>query len=361
MSDDFTGPLDHFRLVASEQRRERIKIMQVIRGTYFRHTRHSEIEEYVEDLLDFLQEQRVSSQPAGEHEAYGIAVIGEPRAGKSFLLRRIFKQSPSFPGYGQEGSRCPLVTVIPQGDCTLDRFTIDALRALGTPVQDVPRQETRLAHMVRDHLRLMGAKILHIDEAHHITQPANVRQIKRIINTFKCLMIDKEWPIGVIFSGIPELTGTLQKDRQLQARLKFVRLADLTLEGDVHKIGWIVRQLTGLAKLEVTAEHADALAPRLIHAGGYQLGRSIEYVHDAIQERLKRIDRLPAADKMSGRALCPADFAKAYARNTGVQAADNPFVTDDWKSTDPFQTLDRRSDCDDSDSAPMRNASRKGK
>ncbi len=167
-----------------------------MRGTYFRHPKHKEVAEHIEDLIEHLLEHTDPRVECGSEEASGIAVIGESGAGKSTMLRRVFLEHPAFPGYGVIGSRCPLVTVKPEGACTLDRFAIDTLRKLGMPVQDVPRQEQRLAHMVRGQMRLMGAKILHIDEGHHITQPANSIQIKKILNTFKCLMIDDECRSG---------------------------------------------------------------------------------------------------------------------------------------------------------------------
>jgi hypothetical protein len=360
MTENLFDPLDQFRSVASAQQLQRVGVMQGVRGAYFRHPRHDEVTDHIDDLLALLLEHRDPRLPAGQHEGRGIAVIGEPRAGKTTMLRRIFQEHPAFPGYGQEGSRCPLVSVIPQGACTLSRFTIDTLRKLGMPVSDVPRQEQRIAHMVRDHMRLMGVKVLHVDEAHHITQPANAIQIKKIINVFKCLMIDDEWPIGLVFSGIPEIIGAIRQDRQLQARFKFIFMAGLTVAADARKIGGIVRQLAGLAKLEIAAEHVDALAPRLIHAGGYQLGRTIEYVQDAIEVRLKRNSRLAAEGHASDQPLCPEDFAQAYARSTGVQADDNPFVADDWEATDPFQTLDSMADRDGPPAPAKRSVRRKG-
>lgn len=339
MIDPTRNPLDHFRKVASAEQLQRIEVMQRVRGAYFRHPMHDTVAGRIDDLLHLMIEQRDPRLKAGSHEARGLAVIGDPRAGKSTMLRRIFQEHPAFPGYGQTGSGCPLVSVIPQGACTLTRFTIDTLRKLGMPVRDVPSQEHRLAHMVRDHMRLMGVKVLHIDEAHHVTETANATQIKKIINVFKCLMIDDEWPITLIFSGIPEIIGALHRDQQLRARIKFVRLAKLTLATDTRKIRGIIRQLTELAGLAIEADHAEALAPRLIHASGYQLGRAIEFVQDAIEVRLKRNARPLEADPTVSKALIPDDFATAYARSTGVEEDDNPFIADDWQMIDPLRAL----------------------
>ena len=327
-------PIAHLRSIRTQAQQERTHIMERVRGTYFHHPMHEEALEFIDDLIGLIVEERspkAGNHSALAHELQGFAVIGEPRAGKSTLLRRIFQKHPAFPGYGVVGSGCPLITIIPEGACTLPRFAIDALRKLGMPAQTVPRDEKQLAHLVRDHMRLMGVKILHIDEAHHITQPANETQMKKIINTFKCLMIDSEWPVALIFSGIPELTQALHLTDQLSGRFSFMRLRNLTITGDSRKVQGIICNLASLANLEMTDAHQAAVAARLIHASKYQLGRSIVYVQDAIENALKRRERKQEGDEEPLR-LTPEDFARAYARKTAAEAEDNPFVVDDWES-----------------------------
>lgn len=342
MPETLFDPIAHLRSVRTEQQKKITTIMEGVRGTYFRHPMHDEILEHIDDLIGVIIEKRnpkMSEDTENAHELQGLAVIGEPRAGKSTTLRRIISEHPAFPGYGKLGSHCPLITVVPEGACTLPRFAIDALRKLGMPVKSVPRDENQLAHLVRDHMRLMGVKILHIDEAHHITQPANETQMKKILNTFKCLMIDSEWPVSLIFSGVPELNQALQLTDQLSGRFSFVRLQNLTIAGDARKIQSIIRNLASYADLEITDAHRAAIAPRLIHAGKYQLGRSIVFVQDAIENALKRYAHQPDVDTDT-KSLVPEDFARAYARKTGAEAADNPFVAEDWENIRLHAPLD---------------------
>ncbi|WP_419951734.1 TniB family NTP-binding protein [Methylobacterium sp.] len=334
MPETSFDPIAHLRSIRTQTQQERTSIMERVRGTYFHHPMHDEALEFIDDLIGLIVQERnpkASSHAAMAHELQGFAIIGEPRAGKSTLLRKIFQKHPAFPGYGVIGSHCPLITIVPEGACTLPRFAIDALRKLGMPARSVPRDEKQLAHLVRDHMRLMGVKILHIDEAHHITQPANDIQMKKIINTFKCLMIDSEWPVALIFSGIPELNQALQLTDQLSGRFSFMRLPNLTIVGDSRKIQGIIRNLSSVAGLEMTEAHQAAIAARLIHASKYQLGRSIVYVQDAIENALKRRERRDEGDAEPVR-LTPEDFARAYARKTGAEAGDNPFIVDDWES-----------------------------
>ena len=75
-----------------------------------------------------------------------------------------------------------------------------------------------------------------------------------------------------------------------------MRLPNLTIVGDSRKIQGIIRNLSSVAGLEMTEAHQAAIAARLIHASKYQLGRSIVYVQDAIENALKRRERRDEGD-----------------------------------------------------------------
>ncbi len=166
-------------------------------------------------------------------------------------------------------------------------------------------------------------------------------------------------PIGLILSGIPELRQVLQEERQVARRLAFVPLAGLTIATDARKVGKIVQQLAVVARLEISAVHTDELAPRIIHAGGYQLGCAIERIHEAIRIRLKRNLRRLSTDTPWPEPLTLDDFATAYARKTGVEAEDNPFLAHDWEATDPFRVLNGPQGTDDGDDHPPKRLTKK--
>lgn len=55
--------------------------------------------------------------------------------------------------------------------------------------------------LVRDELRKRGTLFMHIGEAQHIVNSRNPRQEQEVIDTFKSLMQDDEWPVGLILSA----------------------------------------------------------------------------------------------------------------------------------------------------------------
>lgn len=309
-------------------------IMKGVKRTYFESPSHGEVLFGFNQILQGIVEshEMFDSEEDDQEEVRGLIVAGLPRAGKSRILKQIFRSHPSLPDYGKRGGNCPLLTVVPRGACTIKRFGADTLARTGLTVVQMPTgkdYEITLAHMIRDRLRLRGVKILHIDEAHHITQAANSHDIVLVINMFKCLMIDKDWPIALVLSGIPELVDALQMDDQITGRLDVINVPSLQISENKAQIEAILAELCAVAGLTMEKSQAKLITPRLIHAGNYQLGRSIEIIYAAI--------RLALEYRESGLRL--DTFARTY-RNTRAVAPDrNPFIALDWAKTDPLMIL----------------------
>ncbi|WP_289014305.1 TniB family NTP-binding protein [uncultured Methylobacterium sp.] len=315
---------------------EIVDTMERVKAVYFETPTHKNVEAQLRIVLQQLLERRDPKLPAGPAnvtEARGFVLSGQARAGKSRTLGEVFRTHPSLPGYGDPEANCPLVTVIPQGACTLGRFGQDVFEQLGLPIVNIPtgkNYELKLAHMIRKRLKIRGVKILHVDEAHHVTEPANRKEIKKIVNMFKYLLIHLDWPVSVILSGIPALVAAIRRDTQLSGRMSFMPATGLFPRKDGHRIQHVVGELASVAGLTIEASDLAAVAPRLIHAGDRQLGRSIEITYDAIRLALE-----------GGEAtLTLRTFARAYLRSRGVAPDHNPFLARDWRLTDPLLVLD---------------------
>ncbi|WP_289016266.1 TniB family NTP-binding protein [uncultured Methylobacterium sp.] len=315
---------------------EIVDAMERVKAVYFETPTHKVLQQQLTVVLRQLLVRRnpkLPASPTNVIEARGFVLSGQARAGKSRVLEEVFRTHPSLPGYGDRKADCPLVTVIPQGDCTLPRFGQDVFEQLGLPIVNIPtgkNYDLKLAHMIRKRLKIRGVKVLHVDEAHHITEPANKREIKKVVNVFKYLMIHRDWPVAVILSGIPALVAAVSRDPQLSGRMAFTPTATLLPLKDVRRIQHVVGELSSAAGLKVEAEELAAVAPRLIHAGNRQLGRCIEITYDAIQFALEGREAK----------LTSQTFARAYLRSRGVAPEHNPFLARDWRLTDPLLVLD---------------------
>ncbi|MCB4803708.1 hypothetical protein QO001_003901 [Methylobacterium brachiatum] len=314
-----------------------VATMERVKATYFATPTHGAVEKQLNVVLQQLLERRDPALPVGPDnvvEARGFVLSGQARAGKSRALSEVFRGHPSLPGYGDARADCPLVTVVPQGACTLGRFGQDVFEQLGLPIVNVPtgkNYELKLAHMIRNRLKIRGIKILHVDEAHHVTEPANKTEIKKIINMFKYLMIYLDWPVAVILSGIPELVSAIRNDPQLSGRMAFTAATGLVPKTDYRRIEHVVGELASVAELSIASGELAAVVPRLIHAGNRQLGRSIEITYDAIRSALTERQT----------ALSLHTFARAYVQSRGVAPEHNPFVARDWRLTDPLLVLEK--------------------
>lgn len=310
------------------------KVMKDVKKVYFEPPAHNAVLSSIKELLqDMVESHELSgSEENDREELRGLIIAGQPRAGKSRILKQIFRSHPSLPNYGKKNAFCPLLTVIPRGACTIKRFGADTLARTGLTVVEIPTgkdYEITLAHMIRDRLRMRGINILHIEEAHHITQAANAKEIVLVINMFKTLLIDKDWPIALIMSGIPELVDALQAEGQITGRLEVIDVPSLEISADAPHLKNILRELSAVAGLKVAKDHAAVIVPRLIHAGNYQLGRSIEIIYAAIRLALR-----------SGETALTLDvFARTYRKTRAVAPDRNPFITRDWSKTDPLMLL----------------------
>jgi hypothetical protein len=329
-------PLGTIRAGLDEASLDVVATMERVKETYFETPLDATIAEELKKVLQQLVERPDTSAPASPNnvgEARGFVVSGQARAGKSRALREVFRNHPCLPGYGNREADCPLVTVIPQGACTLPRFAQDVFEQLGLPIVNVPsgkNYEVKLAHMIRDRLKVRGVKLLHVDEAHHVTEPANKTEIKKVVNMFKYLMIHQDWPVAVILSGIPVLVSALGRDPQITGRVAFKQTSNLVPKKDAKRVGHVVAELANVAGLAVAPDDLATITPRLIHAGNRQLGRSIEITYDAIRLALTRREK----------ALSPKLFALAYSAARGVAPDHNPFVARDWQRTDPLLVLE---------------------
>ena len=266
--------------------------------------------------------------PAGEEtsdrrrETRALVVVGEAGTGKTESLDNLFRNHGSLEGYGIAGSRCPLLTMSVPAPCTLKTLGIRLLRALGYPLERDLREHL-VWNLVFKHLPLSGALILHLDEMHNLTDGANVVEIKVIQKTLKALMVSREWPVGLVISGLPSLIPDLRAVEEIRRRGRFIRVPLLDITTELESVADVVTRLAKIAGLGLEEDFAKVIAPRLAHAGLERFGIVAELIHEAIEVALA--DEVP---------LDMEAFATAYFDRTGVGDLLNPFVTANWAEVD---------------------------
>jgi hypothetical protein len=329
-----------FQSFDQEQRRH-LEIMERVKARVLWTTRDEKVASAFSAILLELAMRVDLDKPFGpgnRREARSLGVLGKTGAGKSSLLSRMFSDHEAFPGYNIPNSGCALITVNVPSPCNLKALGIMLLAQLGYPLQrelSVPL----IWQQVTDRLRHLGILVLHLDEVHNVLQAANAREIVEIRKTFKTLMIDPAWPVALVVSGLPEVKGFFEKldeeeippqgqqpdtKGEVRRRFRFVELPSLRLPKDAKMMAAAVKDLASIAGMETPADLDTTIAPRLIHAGLYELGICMELTHDAIAQALQ------AKASM----LAIKHYADAWRSRTGSADHANPFLAVKWLKVD---------------------------
>ncbi|MGH6774428.1 TniB family NTP-binding protein [Brucella tritici] len=261
-------------------------------------------------------------------EGRALVLVGRSGTGKTRSITKMFESHPDLQGYGRIQTDCPLVTISAPSPSTLLQLGRETLRGLGYPLARESKEHL-VWEAVREKLRLTGTTILHIDEMQHVTQAANVLEIRKIANTLKDLMINRTWPVSLVLSGMPALQEFIETDPQLVRRSRFIRFNSINLDDDADNIDGIIEQYADEAGLQVSILANHHLVSRLFHASNYQFGIAIEFIIDAIRLALLRESTV----------LEIGDFAKAHAERTGGGPLANPFIAPNWGDIDVTKVL----------------------
>lgn len=305
--------------------------MALVRGEYIA----TDLDERLSASLDALLRTLISRQPIEEeaprsarNETRSLIVVGEAGAGKTAALNHAFRTHPVLGGYGTLGSGCPIARVVVPAPCTLKALGIAILNALGYPLMRDLR-ENAVWTRVHEALQISGTVILHLDEMHNLTDKANILELDAIRKALKGLMISREWPVGLVVSGLPSLVPAMREIDEVRRRGRFLRIPLLSMPNDEPLLGEAMKRCCELAGIELPEGLSVELGPRLSHAGLHRYGIAVELVHEAIETCL--LD--------DGAVLAVDHFATAYMARTGCGDRMNPFVAPDWPDIDTTAVL----------------------
>ncbi len=254
-------------------------------------------------------------------EARGLVVIGESGAGKTTLLRRLFETHPDLILMNCETIQADVVSLSIPSPATPKHVGLTCLTALGYPLRR-DRTTSIIWEQVHHHLKMRGTMFLHLDEAQDFSNNRSVSDMEAVINTVKSLMQNRDWPVGVILSGMPVLHKLVNHDPQLSRRMTPIEMRQLDPLGDQDMIYSSLHQYCAAVKLELdTNIKSSAFIKRLIHSSAYEFGILVEFIIESIENALLR----------ASNSLSLNDFVCAFRRRSGVVDCLNPFVIEDFE------------------------------
>lgn len=164
----------------------------------------------MEDLLTYPQRNRMPC----------LLVHGRTGMGKTMILRKFSRDHPRMVDPRLGLARSPVVMMQLPPEPAEVPFYEELLGALGLPlVGDVSRIRAR--RMARDALRIIGARILVIDEIHALLV-GDDRQQRVFLNVIRLLANELEMPL--VCAGTPEARRALLTDNGLADRFESVEL-----------------------------------------------------------------------------------------------------------------------------------------
>jgi hypothetical protein len=327
MTNDNLDPAAYLRAMLGADELQTITEIEKAKTTYMQSERDEQVARHVKRLTVNAVLRRNPALPyAANNRApgRGFCLVGPSGAGKSRLLEETFRDHAAFPNWAVKGKWCPLISIAAPSPSTLGQLGIRILEMLDYDLQRELKENNAWLR-VRQQLRLNNVLFLWIDDLNNALHVSSEEEIQKIRDTLKDLMSNPEWPVQLVVSGIPELMPLFRHDRQLRRRFKFMYLNKLSPDEHAGFLQTSIEHYASEAKLKLgeTIKNSD-LADRLLHAGVYEMGITLEILSEAIEETLDR----------GANAVEMADFANAFAARNALPDEQNPFVNNAWHTID---------------------------
>ncbi|MBL8597775.1 MAG: ATP-binding protein [Devosia sp.] len=260
----------------------------------------------------------------------GIVVKAYSGAGKTRMLKRFLGQHPRVHGFGNADADPDFVHIDVPSPVTNKSLGLEVLRTmypqgrsaveLGKPSRKADAGVSDIWTEVRNMAAEAGVWGLWIDEAHDLRNGGPMMH-DILQSTIKRWMAHEHRPI-IILSGTPNVEDIFLT-REFRRRFLTVESPPLSVGVDTPHVRQMIAKYLRAADLGVDKSLRDFM-PRLLHAGTYQLGWTLNVVIEAI-----RVSLLEKAERLS-----IEHFAESYAEIVQCEDQNNPFTANDWSGID---------------------------
>lgn len=306
-----------------ETRQGAMEVLDRVNDVYVDCGRDKVIRDVFDDYLDYtLTNQRFGR--VGKGQAFFLT--GESGAGKTDAIEYLFQNHPVLqPVPTDFGPRLPYITITLEGPATLANLGNEILKKAGYTARR-KIAESDVWQLLPSELADRSIFLIHIDETQHLL--AHTHEREKLVKSLKGLMNDRDWPVRVALSGMPETNTILSGDDQAERRNFSVQLSPVQLPGEKVLVERIIRRLCEAAGLLCDALIASDVLERIAHAANYQYGRIAEVTIQGIHAAL--LGKTP--DVLDRDAL-----ARAYVKHSHARGLPdlNPFLSDSWQRLKP--------------------------
>ena len=295
------------------------RIIQDLRSAYMPTESYRKLEKNFHWLLD---QRRADLEDGITSDIRGILLVGQSGSGKTTAIRELIRKNQALISSNLENEICEFVGLPVPSPATIKYLGTATLHALGYPYS---RNQTGpvIWGLVKRQLKQRGTLFLHLDEAQDLARYQTDLERQSVTNTFKSLMENSQWPVGLILTGMPDLKNTVNKDWQIGRRLlctEIDRLHDLRHVAPVIDLVRGYAQRAGINMSE--GLKSENFARRLIHAADYEFGLVAELTVQSITEAITTVGLSVE--------LNINHFAEVFYARTAAVDGLNPFIAEDF-------------------------------
>ena len=257
-------------------------------------------------------------------EARGILVIGESRQGKSHEIQKLLEQFNDGSVVMPDGRPAKILHCILSGKVTWKDMGVMILDLLGYKLRG-RRNQAEIWDMVIKYAQMQGVAGIHFDECQHVFTDEGQRTNQQVLDSFKTLLKQTQWPLMLILSGIPSLAAQVAKEQQLAYLLRTVRFECVNVEckSDMEELLQLTFSYADKAGLDVTSLATRDFLERLAFAGCYRWGLVIELLIETF-----------TLCQPAGEIVCSKDrFSEAFSQKYSTAIGYSPFSLPDYRDS----------------------------
>lgn len=258
----------------------------------------------------------------GRFEARGIVVIGNSRQGKSTEIDTMLTQFNDGTTIMPDGRPAKIVSCLLSGNATWKDLGKRILKVLGYELKGTHPQND-IWSKVQKYAELQGVVGIHFDECQHVFTEKDSLTNHKMLDSFKSLLKDQQWPLMLILSGVPSLAAEISKEEQLARLLRVVKFdgIDLSRKDDMDELIHLVFSYGDKAQLEFDDFEMDDFLARLAFAACQRWGLVIELLIEAFSLAL-----------LNGDKICKIDhFSEAFSIISGAPRGYSPFTMPNYQ------------------------------
>lgn len=314
----------------------RTELESKLKAPYFRFPRAQELRR---NFADCLGHYYASAKSERRFEARGMLVTGQSRVGKTRELDKLIEEFNASETVMPDGRPGIILQICLWGRATPKDVACAILDDLGHPSSRMT--ENQLWSLVHRQARLTGVIGVHIDEMQHGFSDSGTSHNKSVLSTLKQILKNRDWPMLLILSGVPELARHLEKDNdredraQLRHLLRPLHIECINPHQDLELLHDLCHSYADVAKINLEPVASWDLYENLAKATGYRWGLLIEMLIEAL---------LICAEEGFNK-ISLQHFDQAFVKTYGISQVHQPFTDPNYlEEFDPenlYSLIDR--------------------